>query len=104
MITALKLLKKATPQETPGPALNKYFWDHTQNASDFFKLKRLLEYAAFPDLLQIPFEFLKCNIRRIDAEQLRTSQTRRRFVREIQNYIDASNDWEETLMGIAGFK
>lgn len=96
--------KQETFQFKPGPALNKYFWDHTQNASDFFKLKRLLEYAAFPDLVQIPFEFVKCNIRRIDAEKLRTSQTRRRFVREIQNYIDASSNWDETLMGIAGLK
>lgn len=91
-----------TLQLKPGSVLAKYFWDHTQSASDFFKLKRLLEYASFPDLLLIPFEFLKSNIKRIDAEKLRTSQTRRRFVREIQNYIDASGNWDETLMGIAG--
>ncbi|MFC2141061.1 hypothetical protein ACFLQP_02060 [Acidobacteriota bacterium] len=84
------------------PLLYKYFWDHTRNASDIFKLKRLLEYASFPDLLKIPFEILKSNIHRIDAETLRTSETRRRFVKEIQNYIDSSSDWDETLFKIAG--
>ena len=96
--------KQGTFRFKPGSVLAKYFWDHTGNASDFFKLKRLLEYASFPDLLLIPFEFLKGNIKRIDAENLRTSQTRRRFVREIQNYIDVSGNWDETLMGIAGLK
>jgi len=91
-------------QLKPGSALEKYFWDHTRNASELFKLKRLLEYASFPDLLLIPFEFLKNNIKHIDAEKLRTSQTRRRFVQEIQNYIDTSNNWDETLMRISGLK
>jgi len=84
------------------PLLIKYFWDRTQNASDLFKLKRLLEYATFPDLLKIPFEILKTNIQYIDAEKLRTSETRRRFVKEICNHIYSSNDWDETLFKIAG--
>lgn len=96
--------KQRTFNFKPGPKLHKYFWDHTQNASDFFKLKRLFEYAAFPDLLKIPFEFVKTNIQHIDAESLRTSQTRRRFVREIQRYISSSSDWDETLLKIAGLK
>lgn len=79
------------------PLLYKYFWDHTRNASDIFKLKRLLEYASFPDLLKIPFEILKSNIHHIDVETLRTSETRRRFVKEVQNYFDSSSDWDETL-------
>jgi hypothetical protein len=84
------------------PLLYKYFWDHTRNASDLFKLKRLLEYASFPDLLKIPFEIIKSNIHLIDVETLRTSGTRRRFVKELQNYIHSSSDWDETLFNIAG--
>ena len=84
------------------PSLYKYFWDHTRNASDIFKLKRLLEYVSFPGLLRIPFEILKSNIHRIDVEKLRTSETRRRFVKKIQNYIDFSSDWDETLFKISG--
>jgi len=51
------------------PLLYKYFWDHTRNASDIFKLKRLLEYASFPDLLKIPFEILKSNIHHIKGKE-----------------------------------
>jgi hypothetical protein len=87
------------------PALEKYFWDHTWNASsDTFKLRRLFEYASFPDLIKIPFDFVKSNIHRLDLEKLRAAQTRRRFVREIQNYIDESNSWDETIFKIAGIK
>jgi hypothetical protein len=84
------------------PILYKYFWDNTRNASEIFKLKRLLEYASFPDLLKIPFEILKFNIHHIDVERLRTSETRRRFVKEIQNYIHSSRDWDETIFKISG--
>jgi predicted nucleotidyltransferase component of viral defense system len=77
----------------------------------FFLLKEIqLEQAVKwselkrvpPDLLKIPFEILKSNIHHIDVETLRTSETRRRFVKEIQNYIDSSSDWDETLFKIAG--
>lgn len=96
--------RRGTHNFQPDPSLDKYFWDHTRNASDLYKLKRLLEYAAFPDLLRIPFEFVKSNIHLIDAERLRTSQTRRRFVREIQNYILSSSSWDETIMKITGLE
>ncbi|HLP46721.1 MAG TPA: hypothetical protein VK469_12265 [Candidatus Kapabacteria bacterium] len=86
------------------PVLDKYFWDHTRNASDVFKLKRLLEYASFPDLLKIPFEFVKANINRLDPETLRTSQMRRRFIKEIQANIQTSNTWDEVIFHIAGIE
>ena len=96
--------RRGTHNFKPDPALDKYFWDHTGNASDLYKLKRLLEYAAFPDLLKIPFEFVKSNIHHIDVEGLRTSRTRCRFVREIQNYILSSSNWDETILKIAGLE
>ncbi len=84
------------------PALKKYFWDHTQDASDTFRLKRLFEYASFPDLLKIPFAFVKANINSLAPDTLRTSETRRRFVREIQVHIRDSSNWDETIFKIAG--
>ncbi len=34
--------------------LEKYFWDGTDNISDTYFVKRMLEYGAFPDMLKIP--------------------------------------------------
>lgn len=84
------------------PALDKYFWDHTQNASDAFRLKRLLEYAGFPDLLKVPFDFVKQNIRSIDSSRLRTSEVRKRFVKRISGVVDDCNNWEEAVYKITG--
>ena len=82
--------------------LNKYFWDHSQNASDEFKLKRLFEYASFPDLITIPFDFVKTNINRIEPSRLRTSETRIRFVTCIKEVIDNCENWDQTVYKIAG--
>ncbi len=89
-------------QKIDNPALDKYFWDHTQNASDHFKLKRLFEYAGFPDLLKIPFDFVKQNINSIDTSRLRTSQVRIRFVKQISEVIDDCHNWDEAIYKIAG--
>ncbi len=82
--------------------LDKYFWDHTENASDAFKLKRLFEYAGFPDLLKIPFAFVRDNINRIDIPGLRTSKTRITFVERMKAVIDSCNSWDEIVYKIAG--
>ncbi|MCP4158019.1 MAG: hypothetical protein GY757_60485, partial [bacterium] len=50
--------------------LNRYFWDNTQGASDAFKLKRLFEYASFPDLLKIPFDYVKTHFQGVDLNRL----------------------------------
>jgi hypothetical protein len=39
--------------------MDKYFWDGKQNISGEYKLKRILEYASFPDLIAYPVEELK---------------------------------------------
>jgi hypothetical protein len=56
--------------------LDRYFWDclppagasafASQYISAAFKLKRLFEYASFPDLLKIPFDYVKTHIHQID--------------------------------------
>ena len=83
--------------------LDKYFWDHTQNASDTFKLKRLFEYASFPDLIKIPLDFVKANIDSIDPLKLRTSETRIRFISKTKEVIDKCSSWDDVCYKIAGF-
>jgi hypothetical protein len=76
---------------------NKYFWDHTQDASDVFKLRRLFEYASFPDLIKIPFVFLKNNSHSIDIDKLRTSKDRIHFLKRIKSSLKDSQNWDEVI-------
>lgn len=82
--------------------LDKYFWDRTERASDTFKLKRLFEYASFPDLLKIPFDFVKANIDTIDISRLRTSKTRIIFITRMKEVIRDCSTWDETVFKISG--
>jgi hypothetical protein len=91
-------------QKIDNPALDKYFWDHTENASDAFKLRRLLEYASFPDLLKIPFDFVKLNLDSIETARLRTSEVRIRFVDRIRGVIEDYENWDEIVFKIAGIQ
>ena len=73
---------------------NKYFWDGRSNLSDEFVVRRILEYAAFPDLLNLPFETLKSCLRRIDLDQLRTSEKRKQFLKVILPYFGTADSLE----------
>ncbi len=76
---------------------NKYFWDHTGNAGEVFKLRRLFEYASFPDLIKIPFDRVKSNINAIDLSKLRTTEKRIKFLMLIQKSAPFCNTWEEAI-------
>jgi hypothetical protein len=82
--------------------LERYFWDHTQDASDAFKLKRLIEYASFPDLVKIPFDFVKENIENIDTSKLRTSETRIEFIKRMKEIIGDCFSWDDVCYKIGG--
>jgi hypothetical protein len=84
--------------------LQKYFWDHMENASDTFILRRLIEYASFPDLLKIPFGFVKTNLNHIDTSRLRTAQTRIRFIERMKAVIEDCNTWDDAVFKISGIK
>jgi hypothetical protein len=84
--------------------LGKYFWDHTERASDAFKLKRLFEYASFPDLLRIPFDYVKSNIDGIDISRLRTSRTRIIFIIRMKEVIRDCSTWDEMIYKISGLE
>lgn len=91
-------------QELDHPALKKYFWDHTENASDAFKFKRLVEYASFPDLITVPFDFVKHNIDTVNIERLRTSEVRKEFVGRVKSIIHQCNSWHDAVYRISGLK
>lgn len=75
----------------------RYFWDGTDNLSEQFKLRRLLEYASFPDMLTIPWELVVGEIGNIDIERLRTSENRRRFLAYLAPHVPTSVSWLEAI-------
>ena len=81
----------------PQVLLNKYFWDSRADMSDRFVLTRLLEYAAFPDLLRIPFALVKAHIADIRADRLRTSESRKLFVGYLARVVPLADDWDGAL-------
>ncbi len=82
--------------------LKKYFWDGTENLSEGFKLRRIIEYASFPDLIRYPPDKLKIYLDSIDVDSLRTSDKRKRFIRLISPYIAESETWEEIIFKMTG--
>lgn len=81
--------------------LEKYFWDGTENISDTFFVKRVLEYATFPDVLKIPIAVFISEIKRIDISKLRTSKSRKRFLELLIPYVDQSDSWRELIFKMA---
>ena len=78
--------------------LNKYFWDGQSNISDSFILRRIIEYASFPDLLLYPFDLFKNHISLIHIEGLRTCEKRKEFIKLLLPYIEHSETWDEAVM------
>jgi hypothetical protein len=75
----------------------RYFWDGTGNLSDPFKLRRLLEYASFPDMLKIPWDLVVREIGHVDLERLRTSEDRKRFLVYLLPHVATSESWLEAI-------
>lgn len=79
---------------------NKYFWDGHQNLSDAFIIKRILEYAAFPELLKLPFDKLKEYLLHHDPDRLRTSEKRKQFLKVILPYLETASSLEEAVFQV----
>jgi len=75
----------------------KYFWDGTNNISEEFEVRRIFEYASFPDLIQFPFNKIKQNIDKIYLEKLRTGEKRKKILILLKPFIHASNSWDEAI-------
>ncbi len=79
---------------------NKYFWDGQSNLSGTYKLKRILEYASFPDLIHYPWNELKMYLPELDIDSLRTSEKRITFIKFIAPYLNESESWDDVLTKI----
>lgn len=74
---------------------DKYFWDGVSGMSEEFKLKRMFEYASFPDLLSYPLDNIKKYISVIDIGKLRTSEKRKAFIKLIIPLLPNVQDWDD---------
>lgn len=81
--------------------LEKYFWDGTENISDTYFVKRVLEYGTFPDMLKIPFSVFVKEIRNINISKLRTSKKRKRFLELLLPHLDNASSWKELIYKMA---
>lgn len=78
-------------------SMDKYFWDGRQNLSGEYKLKRILEYASFPDLIAYPVGELKKYLPTINIDNLRTSQKRKTFIKLISQVLPQSQNWDDII-------
>ena len=73
---------------------DKYFWDGDRNISPQYRLRRYLEYASFPDLLDYPFDEFKRYLPEISIERLRTSEKRKKMLQALYPYLDKAHSWD----------
>lgn len=78
--------------------LNKYFWDGNANLSNKFIIKRIIEYASFPDMIKLSFMMVRDNIDLIDLNMLRTSSKRIEFIKKLKPFMVDSITWEEAIV------
>ncbi|MFH1562077.1 MAG: hypothetical protein ABIF11_01470 [Nitrospirota bacterium] len=84
-------------------SMDKYFWDGNLNISEDYKLKRILEYASFPDLIVYPIAELKKYLPSINIDKLRTSQKRKTFIKLIIPLISESQSWDDIINRIISY-
>ncbi len=82
---------------------HKYFWDGLENWSPEYELKRILEYASFPDMLKYPFEEVKENLHKLKLEKLWTSGERKELIIKLAPFVKDSNSWEEAIWAMINF-
>ena len=80
-------MNSSTPFSLPPEIAAKYFWDGTQNLSEDFIIRRLLEYAAFPDLLDIPAQRLHAYLLRNDVNRLRCRILRTQTASKTRSFV-----------------
>lgn len=78
-------------------AFRKYFWDGEGNISPDFALRRILEYAAFPDLLKLPQDMVR-RIADLDPDRLRTSAKRIALLKALRPHLAEAVSFEDAVM------
>jgi len=77
---------------------DKYLWDGKENLSDDFLIRRMIEYASFPELIKLPagivYEFLSKN----GFKRLRCDETRKKYLEYIMPYIKETDDWQTATL------
>ena len=77
--------------------LDKYLCDGKDHISEEYGLKRILEYASFPDLITYPVEDLKKVLPAINMDGLRTSRKRKTSVKLILPFVPDAQSWEDII-------
>lgn len=76
----------------------KYFWDGGGDCcSGLYRLRRIIEYASFPDLIHYPFEEFKLYLSQIDIKRLRTSENRIEFMQLVEEKMGLADTWDDLL-------
>ena len=74
---------------------SKYFWDGESNVSPQYRLRRYLEYASFPDLIDYPFIDFKKYLPEISIERLRTSDKRKKMLQAMKLFLEKAESWDK---------
>lgn len=82
---------------------HKYFWDGIENWSPEFELRRIIEYANFPDLIKYPYLDLKENLFKLNLENLRTGKKRKELIIRMSPFVQEANSWEEAIWAMIHF-
>lgn len=82
---------------------NKYFWDGgAASCSEVFRLRRIIEYASFPDLIHYPYPLFSQYVQTLELDKLRTSTPRRELVKLLAQKAGNATNWEEAFNLIVG--
>jgi len=76
----------------------RLFWDgKPESFSEEFKVKRLLEYGSFPDIVKYPFEKMQQSLKTVNIDLLRTSESRNKMLVLLKPYLIDMDSWESAL-------
>ena len=76
---------------------HKYFWDGLENWGGDYELRRIIEYASFPDLINYPFLEVQANINKLQLAKLRTGESRKEFITKLAPFVSSANSWEDAI-------
>ncbi len=79
-------------------AKNRLFWDgDPQTFSREFKVRRLLEYGSFSEIVNYPFTDLQDAIHNLRIDSLRTGESRKKFIELLKPYLLVNDSWETAI-------
>lgn len=79
---------------------DKYLWDGKENLSDDFLIRRMIEYASFPELIKIPARLVYRFLTKNGFSRLRCDNTRKKYLELILPYIKETDDWQTATISM----